>query len=197
MNRFIPCLIAAASTAVFLMAGPAKAADAKPSFVPPAFMVQNWAKFSEQMATGRIKEVAPFSKHAQFAPCTADATLCKMITDHLSILTVEVAKFDGQTIVWLVSVPTETKPKVGYNVQFTFPEQPKGLGAGVYDKTGNLVFVPKCTWGKDGTLAESSPTSEGVLCETWRYGELPYFQVAKPAPAPVPAQPAAVPASQP
>lgn len=198
MNRFIPSLIASAAflSALMLAAGPARAAD-KPSFVPPAIMVKNWAKFSDQQATGRIREVSPWSRHANFSPCTADATLCKMITDNLSILTVDVAKADGETIVWLVSVPSEAGPKVGYHVQFTFPTEPKGLGAGVYDKTGRLVFVPKCKWGKDESLAQSSPGSEGVLCEKWRYGQLPYFKAAQPAAASASMPAAAEPASAP
>lgn len=185
-----------AATLLTLMAGQAGAADKraadKPSFVPPAAMVQSWAKFSDQAATGRIKEISSWKKHEKFAPCTADATLCKMITDQLSVLTVEVAKADGGTIVWLVSVPTEQNPKVGSYIKFTFPTEPMGLGAGVYDQNSRMVVVPKCSWGKDDSVATPS---EGVLCPQWRYGQLPYFKVAAAA-ATVPASaPAAAPAA--
>lgn len=194
MNRFLTKRLPLAAL-LCLIVGQASAADKpaeQPSFVPPPAMVKNWTKFSNQSAVGRIKEISPWKKHSKFAPCTADATLCKMITDSLAILTVEVAKADGATITWLVSVPTDQDPKVGQHVSFTFPFEPQGLAAGVYDKNSRLVMVSKCTWGKDDSVAQAST---GVLCPQWRYGQLPYFQAAAPAPAEQASAPAPAPAA--
>lgn len=148
-------------------------------------MAENWSQFADQVAVGRIRKVDPWKKHESFAPCIADANVCQLLSQHLLVLIVDVAKTDRGDVQWAVSVPDDQQPKVGQYIQFTLPTTAKELGAGVYDRGGRLVTQP-CKWGKaDGGKADGdTKAGEGVVCPKWHYSQLKFLAAA-------PAQPAA------
>lgn len=177
--------IGAACALTVCATGTARAADSG-AFTPPAHMADNWAQFADQTAVGRIRKVDRWKKHERFAPCIADANVCQLLSQHLLVLIVDVAKSDRGDVLWAVSVPDAQQPKVGQYIQFTLPTTAKELGAGVYDRDSNLVTL-SCKWGRaDGGVK----ASEGVVCDKWNYSQLKFL-----AGAPVPPLAATPPAS--
>lgn len=174
-----------ASVAVLLTTwGCAHAADEALPFTPPANMVQKWASLADQNVVGRVRKIEPWKKYERFAPCDADPKVCQLIEQHLLVLTLDVAKSPDGDVMWLVSIPDDQRPKVGYYVQFTLPTTAKELGAGAYGKDTKLI-VPKCKWGK----VDLDKPVEGVICDKWNYQQMPYFATPGPAVAPAASQP--------
>lgn len=142
-------------------------------------MVQTWSTLADQTVVGRVRKIELWKKYERFAPCHADANVCQLLAQHLLVLTLDVAKSPEGEVMWLVSIPDDQRPKVGYFVQFTLPTTAKELGAGVYTQDSKLV-TPTCRWGK----LQAEQAVEGVICDKWNYGQMDYFSTQK-----APAQP--------
>lgn len=170
MKSFQSLSIGAACAMVVFSTGSAVAADSG-AFTPPAHMAEHWSQFADQAAVGRIRKVDRWKKHESFAPCVADANVCQLLSEHLLVLIVDVAKSDRGDVLWAVSVPDDQQPKVGQYIQFTLPSTAKELGAGAYDRAGKLVTLP-CKWGKADGEAKGG---EGVVCAKWSYSQLKFL----------------------